>query len=453
MKNMKKTTRKLSVTLILAILIFLFALAPVFSDVPVRKEQLIYSILAFVGKEYTGTFCRQDADTFYLMADVDNFITIRKTLVYFWPITQDWKVDTEALNIPFEGTLIIEGKDIGKKEIKQVKYTYYNAPGEYEVNWKVFTGKDADKEWQKYSKIVDAYWKAVEKYYAEKSKYEAELTRLTREITKARDEGKDTKRLLAKLKTLKQPKEPTDKAPKYYVKPVEKAFVLNLPVGEYSVKFINKDGKVMEGSEKKIVVFGKRRSNGIGYDVIPGDKWTRPVQSATPSSVLYIDGTTDLYLRPYYQDEFNDLYYNKMVKNDAKGNPNIMKWVRIQQVPKARVELIKKESSSEVILEKPYYVQQTQGSSLGYKIVPFDPKKYEGRQPSLRAFKVPISRNLRSLKFRLQDKNGKYLSGSDREIRIIVKSNLQIILLILALFPIGLMFIVLAIRGRKYSSG
>ncbi len=424
----------------------------VFSDVPVRKEQLIYSILAFIGKEYSGTFCRQDADTIYLMADVDNFLTVRKTLVYFWPITQDWKTDTETLNKPFEGTIEITGKNIGTKKIEQVRYTYYNAPGEYEVNWKVFTGDAADREWEKYSDMVDAYWKAVEKFYKERAAYDAALRKLTAEITKARNEGRDTKHFLKKLKELKQPKEPTNR-PKYYVKPVEKAFIFNLPVGEYSIKFINKDGKVMEGSEKRVVVFGKRRSNGIGYDVIPGDKWTRPVQSNTPSSVLYIDGTTDLYLRPFYQDEFNDLYYNKMLKNDSKGNPNIMKWVRIQQVPKARVELIEKGDSSKVILEKPYYVEQTKGSSLGYKIVPFDPKKYEGRSPSLRAFHVPISRNLRYMKFRLQDKNGKYLPGSDREIRIIVKSNLSFILFILALLPIAVMFIVMAIRSRKYYAG
>ncbi len=439
--------------IVIFLVVVMFLGGVVFSDVPVRKEELIYSILAFAGKEYSGTFCRQDADTIYLMANVDNFLTVRKTLVYFWPITQDWKVDTDALNKPFEGTMVVTGKKIGTKKIKQVRYTYYNAPGEYEVNWKVFTGDAADREWKKYSKMVDEYWKAVEKYYEAKAKYEAELNKLTIEITKARKAGKDTKHYLKILKSLKEPKEPNDKRPKYYVRPVEKAFIFNLPIGVYRIKFINRDGKVMEGSEKKLVVFGKRRSNGIGYDVIPGDKWTRPVQSKTPASVLYIDGTTDLYLRPFYQDEFNDLYYNKMIKNDSKGNPNIIKWVRIQQVPKARVELIKRDGSSVVILEKPYYVQQTKGSSLGYKIVPFDPKKYEGRSPSLRAFHIPISRNIKYMKFRLHDKNGNYLKGSDREIRIIVKSNLSFILFILALLPIGIMFLVLALRSRKYYAG
>ncbi|MCD6123357.1 MAG: hypothetical protein J7K04_16105 [Spirochaetales bacterium] len=442
-----KRVRAILIIIMLSVLVIL----PAIADVPVRKEELIYSIMAFLGKEYSGTFCRQEADTFYLMANVDNFITVRKTLVYFWPITQDWKVDTDALNKPFEGTIEIKGKNMPLKKLKQVRYTYYNAPGEYEVNWKVFTGGEADKEWNKYSKLVDKYWKDVGKYYKEQGEYEAKLNALTKRITEARKKGEDTKRFLKDLNKLKKPmKQP--KGPSYYVRPIEKAFIFNLPPGEYTIRFLTKDGKIMEGSEKKVVAYKKRRANGVGYDVIPADKWTRPVQSNTPSSILYIDGTTDLYLRPFYQDEFNDLYYNKTVKNDAKGNPNIMKWVRIQQVPKARVEVTKKDATTEAVLEKPYYVQQTKGASLGYKIVPFDPKKAEeGSQPSLRAFHVPIQRNMKYLRVKLQDKNGNYLKGSDRQIRVIIKSQSSLFILILSLLPLAFMFLVIALRSRKYS--
>ena len=129
-----------------------------------------------------------------------------------------------------------------------------------------------------------------------------------------------------------------------------------------------------------------------------------------------------------------------------------MKWVRIQQVPKARVEVTKKDATTEAVLEKPYYVQQTKGASLGYKIVPFDPKKAEeGSQPSLRAFHVPIQRNMKYLRVKLQDKNGNYLKGSDRQIRVIVKSQSSLFILILSLLPLAFMFLVIALRSRKYS--
>ena len=111
-------------------LLLLLCAAALFADVPVREEQFIYSILAFNGKDYAGTFARQEADTIYLVADVDNFITVRNVFVYFWPITQDWKTDTSVLNVPFEGTLELSGREAEPEMLGMTPYTYYNIRGE-----------------------------------------------------------------------------------------------------------------------------------------------------------------------------------------------------------------------------------------------------------------------------------------------------------------------------------
>jgi len=256
---------------------------------------------------------------------------------------------------------------------------------------------------------------------------------------------------LQELKAPPEPQYPTE----YIVPPVpiQNAFILNLPVGEYRIRFFSEDGQIMEGSERKIVAFEKRRAEAIGLEVIPGDKWTRPVESKTPASVLYIDGSTDLYLRPFLQQEYNDLFYEKMRKNDAKGNPNLMKWVRIQQVPQARVEVTRPSSESQMVLEEPFYVEQVKGAALGYQIVPFDPQgKHKDREPSLRAFHVPVSKDQRVIRLRVQDKDGQYLSSSERQIRVITPSRNGIVSLILAAIPLIVMIIVMTRRSRRYSS-
>ena len=124
---------------------FFLTAALLVADVPVRSEQFIYSILAFNGTDYAGTFCTEDSDTIYLIANVDNFISARKTLVYYWPITGDWKTDTSALNQPFDGTLELSGKDIEPEILAQTRYTYYNIQGEYELNWKVAKEEEAEE--------------------------------------------------------------------------------------------------------------------------------------------------------------------------------------------------------------------------------------------------------------------------------------------------------------------
>ena len=435
-------------------LLLLLCAAALFADVPVREEQFIYSILAFNGKDYAGTFARQEADTIYLVADVDNFITVRNVFVYFWPITQDWKTDTSVLNVPFEGTLELSGREAEPEMLGMTPYTYYNIRGEYELNWKVAKEAEAEAAWQHYQELMDAYWQSVSDYYEKRAMYEAMLNQLTITITKMRDEGKDVSALIDTLRELKAPPEP--QYPTEYIVPpvpVQKAFILNLPVGEYQIRFFTKEGQIMERSERRIVAFEKRRAEAIGLEVIPGDKWTRPVESKTPASVLYIDGSTDLYLRPFYQQEYNDLFYEKMRKNDAKGNPTLMKWVRIQQVPKARVEVTGPSSEAQMVLEEPFYVEQVKGAALGYQIVPFDPEgKHKDREPSLQAFHVPISKDQRVIRLRVQDKEGRYLPSGERQIRVITPSRVGIVSLILAACPLIAMIIVMARRSRRYTS-
>lgn len=253
------------------------------------------------------------------------------------------------------------------------------------------------------------------------------------------------------LKNLKSPTEP--QAPRDYIVPPvspQDGFILNLPEGEYRIRFTDTDGTVMETSERKIVAFKKRRAEGIGFEVIPGDKWTRPEESKTPASVLYVDGSTGLYLRPFYQQEYNDLYYEKLIKNDAKGNPNVMKWVRTQQVPKAQFE-VTGFGSPQTVTEEPYYVEQAKGAQLGYTIVPYDPEgAHKDREPSLIAFHIPVSQQARLIKLQVRDKDGSLLPGSERQIRVIGGSRLRPVLVLMTLLPLLVMGFIRARRARKY---
>ncbi len=429
------------------------------AQAPVRREQLIYTILAFNGKDYAATFARQGADSLYLVAGVDNFLTVRSAFVYFWPITQEWKTDTSVLDVPYQGTLELSGRGLREPRlIPPVRYTYYNTRGEYELNWKVATGAEADQAWQAYQKIMSDYYDRVQKYSQARAVYETMLNELTLRITKMRNQGQDVSKLVEVLQNLTSPKEP--EFPKDYIvppRPVEEAFVLNLPVGEYTIRFVAEDGSVVEGSERKVVSFRRRRAEGIGLEVIPGDKWTRPVESTTPSSVLYVDGSADLYLRPFFEQEYNDLYYEKMQRNDARGNPSVMKWVRIQQVPQAGIRLAGPAGQERVIREEPFFVEQVKGASLGYRIVPYDPQgAHKDREPSLQAFHIPIAQGAGAqgrpvLRLATLDKNGSPLAGGERQIRLVGPARGGAVALILALLPLAVMIAVLIARSRRVS--
>ena len=375
------------------------------AEVPVRSEQLIWSVLAFNGRDYAATFAPQSADTIYILSGTDNFLSARKTLVYWWPITTEWQTDTDSLNIVFPGTLELQDRRGQVRAFPLSQFTYFNVKGEYELNWKVLTGEPAKAELDRYATLYESYYTSVNEYQLKSAAYDDEMQSLTTRITKLREEGKDFAALLERMKTLLKPDAP--QPPTYYVVPpseLQPAFILNGPPGLYSMRLRNLDGTVMEGSEKNVVAHGRSRTGGIGYDVIPADKWTRPVESTTPASVLYVNGKADLFIRPFFEEEFNDLAYEKTVNNAARGNPTIVKWVRVQQVPHAKIAVEGPGAARGVRGEEPFTVQQTQGSSLGYTIVPYDPQgASKGKDPDIIAFRLSVGKGTRLIRIRALD--------------------------------------------------
>jgi hypothetical protein len=425
-------------------------LAVTSAKAPVRAEQSIWSILAFNGSDYAPTFAVASSDTIYVLAGVDNFLSARKTFVYWWPITSEWKTDTDTLNVLFPGTLELTDGAGKATSLRMRDYTYFNVRGEYELNWKVAAGEAAGAEMKKYAESADAYQKAIQEYQQKNQEYDARIQDLGIKASRLKAAGKDVSGVLAEMRSLPKPEQP--RPPERYVVPpseIQQAFILNLPPGTYRIRLRNPDGTIMEGTEKRLVAHQRRRTGGVGFEVIPSDKWTRPEESRTPSSVIYVNGNADIYLRPFFEDEFNDLAFEKTVNNASRGNPNIVKWVRIQQVPHARISA--EASGSSVLEETPYTVLQSPGSSLGYTIVPYDPQGAgKGRDPDLIAFHLSVSPRTPAMRIRALGGDGLLLPGSDRQVRVVASPRLGAVTLVIALLPLLAMILVLVRRSRAY---
>ena len=424
------------------------------AEAPVREEQFVYRIVAFNGRDYSGTFTAGDSDTIYLLAGHDSFITARKTLVYFWPITGEWRTDAQNLDRRIEGELELEDNSGARWNLVSERYTYYNVRGEYDLNWVVATGRQADAARQRFDEYANRYRQQLNRYREASREFERRSREMRERIAALRAEGADVSGLIDELASMEAPQAPAQ--PREYLvppAPIEEAFVVNLPPGEYRVRTrydVGADQALVEGSEKRIVVFEPRRTDHIGLDVVPGDRWTRPEQSSTPSSVIYVNGQSDLYLRPFFQSEFNDLYYEKLHRNDARGNPGLMQWAQLQQVPRARIEVGRGDGSSETVTEAPYLVQQLGGGTPGYTILPYEADgAHAERDPSLRAFHIVIDPQDSLIQLQVTDADGQSLSGGTRSIRVVTGSRFNRVLPALALFPLVPMVLV-KLRRRRY---
>ena len=425
------------------------------SDVPLRNEQFIYSVLAFNGKDYGGTFVRPSSNTLYLLAGTDNFISARKTFVYFWPITGSYRLDTDTLNHQFDGTLRVRGKGIDER-LAQKQYTYYDLRGTYEQKWQVAKGENAVDIYNAYRRTMNAYQKAYLNYQQALGDYKSRLEVLARQIYDLRNSGKDVTALVEKVKAMNPPEQPAVPVSRYTEPPAElqKAFIVNLKPGEYDISFQDPDGTIMQSSLKQLVVFSENSPTKTGYDVIPGDKWTRPEISSLQYSVLYVNGSTDIYLRPYYEAEYNALFYQKLLDNDAHASPRINQWVKLSQVPNATIMVRSGGSRTTPVTEENFQVQQSQGGSLGYRIVPWSQfKRNPQAKPDLIAYRLPIATGDREVQVFATDSSGNTLPGSVRQIRIITAPGPEIILVLFMLLPIAGIGFVLVLRGRKYRGG
>lgn len=418
---------------------------------PTRYEQMVWSALSFNGHDYSSTIAPASADTIYLLAGQDCFLSPRATLVYWWPLENMWKADIQTLFDQQPGTLELIDSRGRVSSIAAKRYIYFNARGEYELNWKVLTGEAALSELKRYALLNMAYYQATEAYKKANAAYEREIERLTAEIGRLKAEGRDSSLPNSRILSMRRPEEPTPPAD-YAVPPSnpQEGFVLNLPRGEYSIRLKYPDGRTLEGSDKRLVVHERRRSGRVGYEIIPGDKWTRPEQSMTPFSTIYADGSADLFLRPFFEDEFNDLAYEKTLEPQARGNPNVWKWVRIQQVPKGRIEATKSGGRPALLGEEPYAVEQIKGTSLGYTIVPLKEAK-PGSKPDIIAMRVETSKGMGPTRLRAFDAQGAPLPGSERLVRVVGPYRSSGLLVLMALLPLLAMAIILVLRSRSYS--
>ena len=77
------------------------------AQTPEMDEQFVYGIHLSNGKGYTSSFCPQSQNTIYIIANTENVILPRMTIVYYWPLKKKYQAGFKTLNEKIEGNLEI----------------------------------------------------------------------------------------------------------------------------------------------------------------------------------------------------------------------------------------------------------------------------------------------------------------------------------------------------------
>ena len=443
--------RKLTVFLTITIGWILCLAALSLAQVPILREQLVYGLNVFNGKGYGGGFAPYTEDTIYLIADKDNTISAHITLVYFWPITGKYVAGFQALNEDVNGTLeILEGGEVIKALKKEDNTLYY--PGGYWGESAIFyQGEEAHAYFEKFTQAIEEYYEQTSQFYTAQTEYQKNIDEFLSEIKERRDKGEEFTVEEIEKGIPREPKQPTP--PIFYVTPPKKDYIINLPLGRYKIRIRAEDGTIVQDSEKELVTFTSRRTGGTGYEIIPGNRWTRREACDDPSWLIYAAGKNTLYFSPFIQDEYNELYYNKLLDPQNPGREEKWRWVHIQAIKEVTLLFLKGKETLQRIVRVPYYVEQIPGPELGYEIVEFNPEEMFDRQATFEGYKLDLAPTLEktSYEINLEKREGEFFQGGRREVRLVKKENTQS-LYIFSIFPLLVGAVVFVGRRRKLGS-
>lgn len=369
------------------LLLVLLALlpTPALAQVPNREVRFVYGINVFTGAEYQGTFAPPSVDTIYVLANTRAVLDPKRTELYFWPITNEYRPDFNALNELVPGRLEVDGRPI---ELADYILQFDRAA---EIgNGRISIGDEAHQHRAEFARERAAY---LERIRAHADATEA----FNRAVDEARQRGTTP------------PAAPEPPAPfTLFSGDIGRGFPLDLPPGEYRIQLRGAEGQVVPDSQKRLVAIAPRRV-GVGYEVVPQDRWTFPERADGPSNVLYALPGSVVYLRPFAAIEVNAQEHARLQNpQDLAAAAN--RWIWVQSGSIEGTTLV---AGAEPLAQAEYLVEQLPGGSLGYTVVPRRPND---RSPDLTAFRVEAPVGRVSVPLRLV-RGSEELPGSRRELR------------------------------------
>jgi hypothetical protein len=77
---------------------------------PLKEESIVYKMRPYAVREYATVFAPAQVEEIYLIADSDNTFDPRYTMVYYWPLSQEYFQSWEKLDVEAPGRLEVWSK-------------------------------------------------------------------------------------------------------------------------------------------------------------------------------------------------------------------------------------------------------------------------------------------------------------------------------------------------------
>ena len=312
---------------------------------PARERQIVFGVSPFDGTKYHASFLPESKDEMFLIANMDNTVTVLLSDVYYWPITAEYRADFQGVHIPLEGKLSIYRNRELYREFEQVEYIYVYPRGPAGESTQLYTGEEMIRF---IGEVIESFEERLANPNAIWASFQGPF----------------------------------------------KGFVLNLPEGNYRMVFsVENEGQIFT-MEKRLRVFSPI-AYGTTYQIIPDEKWTVSSNSVTSQQRIYMKPEGIIYLKLFPTILYSRADYERMAAphrpSSGLGLENTSIWIHesVSLEEEGQVSLIIEAAGlSTLIRAQDFLVRQIEGSALGYAILNFDPVLFPNSRPTFTAYRI-----------------------------------------------------------------
>lgn len=342
--------------------------SPAFALDPERREATVISGRLWDGFRYVEMFLPSDNPVLTVMAGRDSAISFVRTQEYYWPLSRQVYVDFERQRDPINGVLRIEQNGTIIAEVAEEPYAILYPEGAVNGNGSLLWGADAEQGYADYQQSEREFNRRFVEAQRAQTAYERKLLEAAR---------------IGSREVVPEPPPVPEPSLRLITRPAS-GLRIDLEPGDYWISLVA-DGAEVPGTERQLRVIPAEDRPSIVADILPEERWTRPLVSNSEAARIYAKAGSTLYVTLAEASRFAERDYLSVVSPQALASPSREIWVRRKPAEAPELEL-RGAADGRTIARSDFKVEQTNSSGFGYVVRP----AREGESPDIQAFQIAV---------------------------------------------------------------